>query len=72
MVWTLCTAHNIHFLGDWTLVRDIPDTKLLVSLNHYSQKSATMEIFDISSQSVKKIYSFDEVVGGDKSDATFE
>lgn len=44
-------------------MREIPDTKLLVSLNHY-HTSANMEIFDLSQRRVKKMYSFAEVEGG--------
>ena len=45
-------------------MREIPNTKLLVSLNHNQAKSANMVIFDISQKAAKKIYSFEEVFGG--------
>ena len=48
-------------------VREIPNTSLLVSLNHHHNKSASMEIFDISFKGqARKIYSFEETFGGNK------
>ena len=47
-------------------MKEIPNTKLLVSLNHQSKESANMKIFDVSkSWRVKEIYTFEEVFGGD-------
>ncbi len=49
----------------WTHVKEIPNTKLLVSLNHNCKKSANMELFGISKKGeAKKIYSLGEVSGG--------
>lgn len=45
-------------------MKEIPNTKLLVSLNHKFNTSANMAIFDISQKAVNKIYSFEEVSGG--------
>ncbi len=48
----------------WTHIKDIPSSGLLVSLHHSVMKSANMEIFDISQRGkVKKVYSFEEVLG---------
>ena len=44
-------------------MREIPNTKLLVSLSHSYLTSANMEIFDISKKTPKKIYSFEETFG---------
>lgn len=53
------------YLGGWTHVTEIPNTKLLVSLHHKSFKSANFELFDISKKGqANKIYSFEEVSGG--------
>lgn len=49
-------------LGWWTHVREIPNTNLLVSLNHHYSRSANMEIFQYSQKKVNRIYSFEEVV----------
>ena len=57
----------LQFSGDKTLVKEIPNTKLLVSLNHNNDKRvnrANMAIFDLSRKSARKIYSFEEVCGG--------
>ena len=45
-------------------MKEIPNTKLLVSLNHNSDKSANMSVFDISEKDqIKEIYSLGEVSG---------
>lgn len=50
--------------GGWTHVKEIPNTRLLVSLNHDDEVSASMEVYDISKQDqVQKIYSFEEIRG---------
>ncbi len=50
--------------SSWPHVKEIPNTKLLVSLHHYFAKSANMEIFDISKKGkANKIYSLGEVSG---------
>ena len=49
----------------WTHVKEIPSTKLLVSLHHHRNKSANMSVFDISKRAqIKEIYSLGEVSGG--------
>lgn len=45
-------------------MKEISNTKLLVSLHHNDTMSANMEIFDLSQKAVKKIYAFEEVHGG--------
>ena len=51
--------------SSWTHVKEIPNTKLLVSLHHNWENSANMEILDISKKGqAKKIYSLEEVSGG--------
>mgnify|MGYP000875144563 CR=1 FL=1 len=51
-------------VAGWSHVKEIPSTKLLVSLHHSGLKSANMEIFDSSKKErPKKIYSFGEVRG---------
>ena len=48
----------------WTHVKEIPNTKLLVSLHHNREKSANLEIYDISNKAhIRKIYSLGEVSG---------
>ena len=49
----------------WTYVKELPNTRYLVSLNHAYSSGANMEIFDLSNGNrVKKIFSFEEVLGG--------
>ena len=46
-------------------MKEISNTKLLVSANHCWKTSANLEVFDVSRQGqAKKIYSFEEVSGG--------
>ena len=46
-------------------MKEIPNTKLLVSLHHEYNESANMAIFDISKKNqTKEIYSLGEVSGG--------
>ena len=48
----------------WTHVKEIPNTKLLVSLHHRWNELAGMAIFDISKkQKAKEIFAFPEVRG---------
>ena len=49
--------------GVFTHVKEIPNTRLLVSLNHKYNQSANMAIFDISKKVAKRIYSFEETSG---------
>ena len=52
---------------DWqTYVHEVQNTKLLVSLNYFYNVSANLEIFDISRKTIKKIYSFEEIRGGNQ------
>ena len=49
----------------WTHVKEIQNTRYLVSLHHSYFKSANMEIFDISKKGqAKKIYTPETVFGG--------
>ena len=51
-------------LGQQSQVKEISNTKLLVSLNDNWRESANMEIFDVSAKErPRKIYSFEEVTG---------
>ena len=52
------------YSGFWTYLKEIPNTKLLVSLNYHHKESASMAIFDISRKVSKEIYSFEEIFGG--------
>ena len=46
-------------------MKEIPNTKLLVSLHHNYKESANMAVFDISkNDQIKEIYSLGEVSGG--------
>ena len=48
-------------------MKEIPNTKLLVSLHHIKEKSANISVFDISKKGqAKEIYSLGEVSGGCK------
>ena len=50
--------------NSWTHVKEIADTGLLVSVHHSWEKSASLEVFDVSQAGLaKKIYSFEEVFG---------
>ena len=56
---------GIFLVNSWTHVKEIPNTKLLVSLHHDYDNSANMAVFDISTKDqIKEIYSLDEVSGG--------
>ena len=37
-------------MNSWTHVKEIPNSKLLISLHHDSDDSATMEIFELSNK----------------------
>ena len=50
--------------GRWTHVKELPNTKLLVSLNHKLREAANMAIFDLSRKVPKKIYTFEKALGG--------
>ena len=63
-VFSILAANSTRTSGGLTHVKEIPNTKLLVSLNHNYLKSANMAIFDLSWQVPKKIYSFEGVSGG--------
>ena len=46
-------------------MKEIPNTNLLVSLNHNYHQSANIAVFDISKKNkIKEIYSLGEVTGG--------
>ena len=59
------TGKTIIFLDySWTHVKEIANTKLLVSLYHNRTESANMAVFDLSKQGqVNEIYSLGEVSG---------
>ena len=45
-------------------MKEIANTKLLVSVNHCFDKSANLEVFDVSRKGqARKIYSFEEFSG---------
>ena len=47
-----------------THLREIPDSRLLVSIHHCWNKYATMEIFDLQIKGkAKRVYSLDRVFG---------
>ena len=49
----------------WTHVKEIPNTKLLVSLHHNAGTLANMAVYDISKKGqIHEIYSLGEVKGG--------
>ena len=51
--------------SSWTHVKEIPMTRLLVSLHHSYQYSASLKIFDITKPNAPKtVYTFEEVQGG--------
>ena len=48
----------------WPHLKEIPETRLLVSLHCSYYQSANMEVFDISNKGkIKTIYSFEEAIG---------
>ena len=50
--------------SSWTHVKEIPGSKLLISLHHFSKKCANIEVFNLTKKGKsEKIYSFDEVIG---------
>ena len=50
---------------NWTHVKEISNTGLLVSVGYSVSKSANLEVFDVSRKGqVRKIFSFEEVSGG--------
>ena len=67
MIWSLFNNY-LKFKIDygWSHVKEIPNTNFLVSLHHSSTKRANLEIFDLSRAKAERIYSFEEVLGGNK------
>lgn len=57
-------ANKITFIGNVTTLKEIPGTQLLVSLNQHYSRSGSLAIFDISQKRAKKIYGFEEILGG--------
>ena len=48
------------------MIKEIPNTRFLVSLHHSYNQSANLAIFDISKkEKIQKVYSFEEVVGSE-------
>ena len=46
-------------------MKEIANTKLLVSVHHFYNKAANLKVFDVSWKGqAKEIYSFEEVSGG--------
>ena len=44
--------------SSWTHVREVPNTKLLVSLHHRDDETANMAVYDISRQDkINEVYS---------------
>ncbi len=53
-----------YFETHFAHVKEIPDTRLLVSFQHRIGESANLQVFDVSQKGrANKIYSFEEVVG---------
>lgn len=58
--------NNKDFQDNWTHIKEIPNTGLLVSLGHRWKTSAGMEIFDISKKgSARRVYAFEEIMGSE-------
>ena len=56
---------NYKDISSWTHLKEISGSNLLVSLHHSCYKSANIEVFNLANKgSPKKIYQFDEVIGG--------
>ena len=62
-------ASNVNWIDSyqntsWSHVKEIPGTRLLVSLHHLGYESANLELFDVSKRKQeRKIYSFETVYG---------
>ena len=55
---------SIHAAWSWPHLKGIANTGLLVSVHHCYDRSANLEVFDVSLRGQeKKIFSFEEVVG---------
>ena len=53
------------YYDGWPHVKELSNTKLLVSLHHNFNVSANMVIYDISKKKKpNRVYSFEEVFGG--------
>ena len=51
--------------ASWSHVKEIPNTRFLVSVQHANEFGANMRIFDISQKGeAKTIYSFEEIRAG--------
>ena len=51
--------------GSWTHVKEIPNTRLLVSVHHCWDTSAKLKVFDVSRKGQRKsIFLSEEVLGG--------
>ena len=48
-------------------MKEIPNTRIIVSVNHCRHASANLEVFEVSLKGqARKIYSFEEVAGSNK------
>lgn len=66
MDFSTILTHEV-YRNSWTHLKEIRNTSLLVSLHHCWNTSANLEIFDIVQEGkARKIYSFEEVLGGDE------
>src|SRR5690348_13908601 len=55
---------EISTVDSWTHVKEISNSKLLISVHHAWKKSASMKLFDISrKEQVREIYFLEEVFG---------
>lgn len=51
--------------ANWTHIKSIPNTTMLVSLSHSYEYCANMAVYDISQKDrANTIYSFEEALGG--------
>lgn len=57
--------HGLGAMVGWNHLKEIPNTKLFVSLHRYNLRSAKLKIFDVSTkEKAREMYSFEEVSGG--------
>lgn len=66
-IFPLQFINTIVHLGNtvWSYLKEIPNTKLLISLHNSAKEAAKLEVFDVSQRDQqKKIYSFEETTEG--------
>ena len=62
--FSISNSNSVTLHEGWTHVKEIANTGLLVSVHHCYNKSANLEVFDVSRKGhTKKIYSATEVSG---------